>query len=252
MTDSTPVPRFNWNEEIREYEDADGDECTYKTVVPASDFDRVVAEKNARIEKLEAAIKLQANAARNGMNAATEISRHQVETARRLRAESSPEALESERQANAILTSERDRLQAENVRLKGEVDSTNRALMNSGRLLGKNLAEIMILTEERDSLRAEVERLKELNVGLTNQCNTFNRDGARLERELTARDVRITELCQKVDSQCSVESVLALVAERDSLRAQLAAALAKVEEAERDAERYRWLRVDSPGSRVVA
>jgi len=108
------------------------------------------------------------------------------------------------------------------------------------------------LQAERDSLRAEVERLKELNVGLTNQCNTFNRDGARLERELTARDVRITELCQKVDSQCSVESVLALVAERDSLRAQLAAALAKVEEAERDAERYRWLRVDSPGSRVVA
>ena len=120
MTDSTPVPRFNWNEEIREYEDADGDECTYKTVVPASDFDRVVAEKNARIEKLEAAIKLQANAARNGMNAATEISRHQVETARRLRAESSPEALESERQANAILTSERDRLQAENVRLAAQ------------------------------------------------------------------------------------------------------------------------------------
>jgi len=37
-----------------------------------------------------------------------------------------------------------------------------------------------------------------------------------------------------------------------SLRSQLAAALAKVEEAERDAERYRWLRVDSPGSRVVA
>jgi len=170
MTDSTPVPRFNWNEEIREYEDADGDECTYKTVVPASDFDRVVAEKNARIEKLEAAIKLQANAARNGMNAATEISRHQVETARRLRAESSPEALESERQANAILTSERDRLQAENVRLKGEVDSTNRALMNSGRLLGKNLAEIMILTEERDSLRAQLaardERIKRLEEAL--------------------------------------------------------------------------------------
>ena len=40
--------------------------------------------------------------------------------------------------------------------------------------------------------------------------------------------------------------------EVERLRSQLAAALAKVEEAERDAERYRWLRVDSPGSRVVA
>ena len=48
MTDSTPVRRFNWNEEIREYEDADGDECTYKTVVPASDFDRLQAE-NVRL-----------------------------------------------------------------------------------------------------------------------------------------------------------------------------------------------------------
>ena len=55
-----------------------------------------------------------------------------------------------------VLASDFDRLQAENVRLKGEVDSTNRALMNSGRLLGKNLAEIMILTEERDSLRAQI------------------------------------------------------------------------------------------------
>jgi len=50
MTDSTPVRRFNWNEEIREYEDADGDECTYKTVVPASDFDRLQAE-NVRLTK---------------------------------------------------------------------------------------------------------------------------------------------------------------------------------------------------------
>ena len=38
------------------------------------------------------------------------------------------------------------------------------------------------------------------------------------------------------------DKLQALIAERDSLRAHLAAALAKVEEAQRDAERWRWYR----------
>lgn len=54
--------------------------------------------------EVDGVLKRQASAARAGMNAATAISSGQVEQARRLRAESSPEALESERQANAILT----------------------------------------------------------------------------------------------------------------------------------------------------
>lgn len=49
-------------------------------------------------------LKRQAAAAIAGMNAATAISRGQVQQAHRLQAESSPEMLESERQANAILT----------------------------------------------------------------------------------------------------------------------------------------------------
>jgi hypothetical protein len=53
---------------------------------------------------VEVVLKRQAAAAIAGMNAATAISAGQVRQAHRLRAESSPEALESERQANAILT----------------------------------------------------------------------------------------------------------------------------------------------------
>ena len=55
-------------------------------------------------DEVDAVLKRQAAAAISGMNAATAISRDQVQHAHRLRAESSPEALESERQANAILT----------------------------------------------------------------------------------------------------------------------------------------------------
>jgi hypothetical protein len=59
-----------------------------------------------RLEDHEAIIRRQASAARSGMDAAKTISNHQLETARRLKAESSPDALESERQANAKLTQE--------------------------------------------------------------------------------------------------------------------------------------------------
>lgn len=54
----------------------------------------------------EEVIQRQANAARSGMDAAKAISSHQLKAAARLNAESSPDALESERQANAKLTQE--------------------------------------------------------------------------------------------------------------------------------------------------
>lgn len=60
----------------------------------------------------EAIIKRQAAAALSGMNAAKAISSHQLDQAYRLNRESSPEALESERSANAILTAENERLRA--------------------------------------------------------------------------------------------------------------------------------------------
>jgi hypothetical protein len=49
-------------------------------------------------------LRRQASAAIAGMNAAQAISSGQLQQAHRLRAESSPESLASERQANAILT----------------------------------------------------------------------------------------------------------------------------------------------------
>lgn len=54
--------------------------------------------------EVDTVLKRQASAAISGMNAATAISSGQLQQAHRLRAESSPESLESERQANAILT----------------------------------------------------------------------------------------------------------------------------------------------------
>lgn len=54
--------------------------------------------------EVDAVLKRQAAAAVAGMNAATAISRGQVQQAHRLRAESNPEALEAERAANSILT----------------------------------------------------------------------------------------------------------------------------------------------------
>lgn len=63
-----------------------------------------------RIEDHEAIIRRQAVAALNGMNAAKAISYHDLQQAHRLRAESSPAALESERAVNAMLSEENDRL----------------------------------------------------------------------------------------------------------------------------------------------
>lgn len=61
------------------------------------------------VSEHEAIIKRQAVAALNGMNAAKAISYHDLQQAHRLRAESSPETLESERAMNATLTAENEK-----------------------------------------------------------------------------------------------------------------------------------------------
>ena len=63
-----------------------------------------------RFKDHEEIIRRQAAAAISGMNAATEISTRQLKLARQVHAESSPEALESERAANARLTEEIEQL----------------------------------------------------------------------------------------------------------------------------------------------
>jgi hypothetical protein len=60
--------------------------------------------------EVDAVLKRQAAAALSGMDAAKAISYHDLQQAHRLRAESSPEALESERAMNASLTEENEKL----------------------------------------------------------------------------------------------------------------------------------------------
>lgn len=79
--------------------------------------------------EVDAVLKRQAEAAISGMDAAKAISSGQLQQAHRLRAESSPEALESERAANAILTARVAELESQvvtlersNLRLRQKLD----------------------------------------------------------------------------------------------------------------------------------
>lgn len=63
-----------------------------------------------RIGELDRAIVRQANAARNGMDAAHAIGRDNLARGLRLQAENSPAMVDSEKAANAILTAENDTL----------------------------------------------------------------------------------------------------------------------------------------------
>jgi hypothetical protein len=135
----------------------------------------------------------------------------QVETARRLRAESSPEALESERQANAILTSERDRLQAENVRLAAQAADWSK----------------------HPEAQATIGGRARLSIELS------------IVNDLLAGETDISPMMVEYWHETH-DKLQELISGCDSLRAQLAAALAKLEEAERDVGRYRWLRGNYP------
>ena len=83
-------------------------------------------------------------AAQRGMDAAKAVSGGQLREAHRLAGMSSPEALESERAANAALTAENDRLRAEN-------EKRDDHFMNA--TLRANIA---ALADENDALRAKL------------------------------------------------------------------------------------------------
>jgi hypothetical protein len=71
--------------------------------------------------EVDTVLQRQAAAALSGMDAAHATSRAELKAAQRLRGESSPEALESERQANSLLT---DRI----AELESELDTMNLAV----------------------------------------------------------------------------------------------------------------------------
>lgn len=124
------------------------DETALPAWYPASEADDVMAGASqalnaakARIRDLESAIKRQAASAIAGMNAATAISSGQLQQAHRLRAESSPEALESERQANAILTERVAELELANESLRAVISACQCASCVALREENKSLME---------------------------------------------------------------------------------------------------------------
>lgn len=78
-------------------------------------------------DEVDEVLKRQAAAAISGMNAATAISSGQLQQAHRLRAESNPEALESERRANAILTERVAELEMQLAEAKGHIETLDRS-----------------------------------------------------------------------------------------------------------------------------
>lgn len=93
---------------------------------PGLDADPSEAVEYLRKDVHEAIIAKQANAAKQGMDAAKKVAGSNLEQAKRLHAESNPQALESERAANAALTElaakleqERDALAAHVSRITG-------------------------------------------------------------------------------------------------------------------------------------
>lgn len=107
-TDSAFVLEFGQECKVEDY----GSEG-FAVVVPS---DNPVAEQIRALlqeaSRLQLALRRQAVAARMGMDAAKRAAAGMEERASRLYAESNPEALESERAANARLTEENERLRA--------------------------------------------------------------------------------------------------------------------------------------------
>jgi hypothetical protein len=101
----------------------------------------LLEQQSARIAELGAAIRKQANAARSLADATIRDASIRQGLADKAYAESSPEVLASERQANALLTEENERLTARLTALESERD----ALLAAA---GKEAVAIAISTEK--------------------------------------------------------------------------------------------------------
>ncbi|KXJ45840.1 hypothetical protein [Marinobacter sp. Hex_13] len=96
---------------------------------PGLGMDPKDAIEYRRADVVDATLAKQAKAARNGMDAARSASTQEMKEAQRLRDESKPELLESERQANAQLTAQLEYLeQLASDRLELVTATTDRAL----------------------------------------------------------------------------------------------------------------------------
>ena len=104
-------------------EDIDGAPCMVWCDDPAPSYacDPAEAVKYIRADKHQEIIDRQAKAARMGMDAAKKSAHIMEESAKKMRAESNPAVIESERAANAILTEEAERLTAQLAQAEGRV-----------------------------------------------------------------------------------------------------------------------------------
>jgi len=139
--------------------------------------------QHSEIERLNNALKKQAASALMGMDAAVQSSSQQLAQARKLKAESSPDALESERAANAALTAEIERLQAERDALKDLVqdyEDDYKAVVNEQCSPDeKHCSCVVHLRAECDALKADAERWRFVGDNpwraidiLSDQCGT--------------------------------------------------------------------------------
>jgi small-conductance mechanosensitive channel len=103
----------------------------------------------AEVEQLQA----QLNAAKRGMDSAAAAGRLMLEKGQKLAAENSPKAIESEREANAVLTAENERLQAEVEQLKKGVELRDQQNAD----LHDMIADVH---QERDQLKTELANLQ--------------------------------------------------------------------------------------------
>ena len=117
-----------------------------------AELEQLKAELTAsreRVAELDAVIRRQANSAKMGMDAATAISNQQLLQAAKLRAESSPDALESEHDMNAILTAELEQLNAER-------DQAREDHLRVRDECFANMAAYYDMKAERDALKTEL------------------------------------------------------------------------------------------------
>lgn len=109
-------------------------------------------ELQERVARLNKALTRQANTATLGIDAAKKVAGSNLEQAKRLHAECSPQALESEREANAVLTEQIAKLEAHIASLKDDIE-IHRVAEETQIALRERVQ------EERDALAAHVERI---------------------------------------------------------------------------------------------
>lgn len=112
------------------------------------------------VADVDAVLKRQAAAATSGMNAATAISSHQLETARKLSAESKPEAIDSERSANALLTAEIEQKDTRIAELEKALQDKDAALLLAAGDIEESDKSLLLIAEAGDD--CPVSELKEI------------------------------------------------------------------------------------------